>query len=60
MDKLLLEDILGSLNARERELIYLRFFKEKTQTSIAKMMGMSQVQVSRLEKKILKALRERI
>ena len=55
-----LEDILGSLNARERELIYLRFFKEKTQTSIAKMMGMSQVQVSRLEKKILKALRERI
>ena len=60
LDKLLLEDILGSLNARERELIYLRFFKEKTQTSIAKMMGMSQVQVSRLEKKILKALRERI
>lgn len=60
LDKLLLEDILGSLNARERELIYLRFFKEKTQTSIAKRMGMSQVQVSRLEKKILKALRERI
>ena len=60
LDKLLLEDILGSLNARERELIYLRFFKEKTQTSIAKMMGMSQVQVSRLEKKILKALRERV
>ena len=44
----------------KRELIYLRFFKEKTQTSIAKMMGMSQVQVSRLEKKILKALRDRI
>ena len=60
LDKLLLEDVLGSLNARERELIYLRFFKEKTQTSIAKMMGMSQVQVSRLEKKILKAMRERI
>ncbi len=60
LDRILLEDILGSLNAKERELIYLRFFKEKTQTSVAKKLGMSQVQVSRLEKKILKSLRERL
>ena len=40
------------------ELIYLRFFKESTQTSIAQKMGMSQVQVSRMEKKILQRMRE--
>lgn len=60
LDRMLLEDMLGSLNAQERELIYLRFFQEQTQTSIARQMGMSQVQVSRLEKKILSRLRERL
>lgn len=60
LDRMLLEQILGSLDAKERELIYLRFFQEKTQTYIAKKMGMSQVQVSRLEKKILARLRERM
>ena len=60
LDRLLLEQMLGMLEPKERELIYLRFFMEKTQTCVAKKMGMSQVQVSRLEKKILKALRERI
>lgn len=58
LDKLMLEEVLGSLGARERELIYLRFFREKTQTCIAERMGMSQVQVSRLEKKILRKMRE--
>lgn len=57
LDRMLLEEVLGSLNARERELIYLRFFQEKTQTCIAEKMGMSQVQVSRLEKKILGQMR---
>ena len=57
LDRMLLEEVLGSLDARERELIYLRFFQEKTQTCIAEKMGMSQVQVSRLEKKILGQMR---
>lgn len=60
LNRMLLEQMLGSLDARERELIYLRFFQEKTQTDIAEKMGMSQVQVSRLEKKILNRLREEL
>ena len=58
LDRMLLEPMLGSLNTEERELIYLRFFKERTQSNIAKKMGMSQVQVSRMEKKILRRMRE--
>lgn len=60
LDRMLLEQILGTLEARERELIYLRFFQDKTQAFIAEKMGMSQVQVSRLEKKILQRLREKL
>ncbi len=60
LNRMLLEQILGTLEARERELIYLRFFQEKTQSYIAEKMGMSQVQVSRMEKKILKRLREKL
>lgn len=60
LNKMLLEQVLGSLDAKERELIYMRFFQEKTQMQIAGELGISQVQVSRMEKKILKALRERI
>lgn len=60
LDRLLLEQMLGMLESKERELIYLRFFMEKTQTCVAKKMGMSQVQVSRLEKKILSRLREKL
>ena len=58
LDRMLLEQMLGSLNTEERELIYLRFFKERTQSNIAKKMGMSQDQVSRMEKKILRRMRE--
>ena len=58
LDRMLLEQMLGSLNTEERELIYLRFFKERTQSNIAQKMGMSQVQVSRMEKKILRRMRE--
>ena len=60
LDRLLLEQMLGMLEPKERELIYLRFFMEKTQTCVAKKMGMSQVQVSRLDKKILSRLREKL
>ena len=60
LDRILLEEILGSLDARERRLIYMRYFQEKTQTEIAGELGISQVQVSRLEKRILKNLREKL
>ena len=45
------------MDKEERKLIYLRYFAEKTQTQVGKEMGISQVQVSRMEKKILKKMR---
>ena len=60
LNKMLLEQLLGSLEAKERELIYLRFFQEKTQMQIAGELGISQVQVSRMEKKILERMRKQM
>lgn len=60
IDKITLMQILDTLEPREKQIIVLRYFKEKTQAQIAKMLGISQVQVSRLEKKILKELRKKI
>lgn len=60
LNRILLEEILGTLNARERQLICLRYFKDMTQTETAAELGISQVQVSRMEKKILSALREKL
>ena len=57
LNRLFLEEILGELDGKERELIFKRYFLEKTQSAIAEEMGISQVQVSRLEKKILLKLR---
>ena len=57
VNRMFLEQALGTLDRKERELIYLRFFQDRTQSSIAQQMGMSQVQVSRMEKKILHRLR---
>ena len=60
VDRLLLEEVLKTLEGRERQLIYMRYFQEKTQAVIARQLGISQVQVSRLEKKILGKLRKKI
>ena len=48
---------MAELDEMEEKLIMLRYFKEMTQTEVADRLGISQVQVSRLEKKILKKLR---
>lgn len=60
IDKLVLQNILNSLSKEEREIIVLRYFKEQTQAKVAKVLGISQVQVSRIEKKILGNLREKL
>jgi len=60
IDKIALRQILETLKPRERQIIILRYFKEKTQIQIANMLGISQVQVSRIEKKILEEIREKI
>ena len=57
LDLMVLKQLLETLDAQERQLIYLRYFADKTQTDVGKMMGISQVQVSRMEKKILNNLR---
>jgi len=58
VDIIALKDILSNLSAKERQIIMLRYFEEKTQTEIAKEIGVSQVQVSRIEKKIIQSIRE--
>lgn len=60
LNHLLLKQLLEQLTKEERQLIYMRYFANKTQSEIGKTMGISQVQVSRLEKKILGYLREKI
>ena len=60
LNRLFLEEILGKLEGEERELIYQRYFQEKTQSVIAKEMGISQVQVSRMEKRILRKIQEEV
>lgn len=57
LNRMFLEEALKTLKPEERQIIYLRYFCDKTQSAIAQKLGISQVQVSRLEKKILKRLR---
>ncbi len=60
IDKIALKQVLDTLKPREKQIIVLRYFKEKTQVQIAKLLGISQVQVSRIEKKILQELKTKI
>lgn len=55
-----LRSALSTLNEKDRLLIFLRYFRDKTQTETAAALGMTQVQVSRREKKLLAAMREQI
>lgn len=58
VNRLLLKELISNLEPRERQLIVLRYFKNKTQTETAATLGVSQVQVSRLESKILKKMKD--
>lgn len=60
LDHLLIEELLANLDTRERELIILRYYCNETQSKIAEYFGVSQVQVSRMEKRVLRQLREKI
>ena len=57
INKVLISELLSHLDVRERQIIVLRYFKEKTQAQIAEIIGVSQVQISRIEKNVLKKLR---
>lgn len=60
VDKITIEELINSLNNREQKLIKLRFYGEKTQMQVAKILGISQVQVSRIEKRILNNFKEKL
>lgn len=60
VNKLCLMEALEQLDEKEKKIIVLRYFKDLTQTQIAKSIGISQVQVSRIEKKVLERMRNKI
>lgn len=57
INKVMIDDILSRLTEREKEIILLRYFRGKTQSEIAKIIGVSQVQISRIEKKAIERIR---
>lgn len=57
LDRLDLKKVIGLLPERERKILFLRYFKEKTQEEVGEIMGLSQVQISRIERKVLERLR---
>ncbi|MFC6332337.1 RNA polymerase sporulation sigma factor SigF [Paenibacillus septentrionalis] len=59
-DKMALAEAIEGLSERERTIVYLRYYRDKTQSEVASRLGISQVQVSRLEKKILKLIKDQI
>ena len=59
VDNIVLKDIIENLEPRERDIITLRYFEDKTQSQVAKIIGVSQVQVSRIEKRVLAKIREK-
>ena len=60
LDILVLQQLLETLSAEEREVIYLRYFADRTQTEVGKLLKTSQVQVSRMEKRILEKMRKMV
>ncbi len=60
LNHILVEQLLETVGERERRLLQLRYYEGKTQCEVAELLSMSQVQVSRLEKKLLLQLRERV
>ena len=59
-NKIAISKLVGELESRDKQVILLRYFKDKTQTDVAKILGISQVQVSRIEKRILQKMRREL
>ena len=60
VEKFALKDMIDSLDERDKKIILMRYFYDKTQSEIAKRLGVSQVQISRLENRILENLRKKL
>ena len=59
-NKIVLNKIINSLEKRDKEIILLRYYKDKTQSEVGKILGISQVQVSRIEKRILEKMKKEL
>lgn len=59
-NSLTVKQLISGLEKREKEVILLRFYKEKTQAQVAKILGITQVQVSRIERKILENMKRKL
>lgn len=60
VDRIVIKNILNDFTEREQKIIIMRYFKQKTQSQIAQVLGISQVQVSRIEKKVLSQMRQKL
>jgi RNA polymerase sporulation-specific sigma factor len=60
VNKIVIRNLMNELNQKEKEIILLRYYKEKTQVQVSKILGISQVQVSRIERKILNSMKEKL
>ena len=60
LDKFALRELIETLSSKEKQIIIMRYFLDKTQSEIAKELGVSQVQVSRIENKVLPDLKEKL
>ena len=60
INKIALKDLIENLKEREKQIILLRYYRGKTQTQVSKMLGITQVQVSRIERKILDYMKEKL
>jgi len=56
-NKMVVRDLIDGLQTRDKKIIMLRFFKEKTQSEVAKILGINQVQVSRIERRVLASMK---
>ena len=56
-NRISIRNMISALNEREKQIILLRYYKNNTQSQVAKILGISQVQVSRIEKKILERMK---
>ena len=59
-NKITIQELINNLENREKEVIILRYYKQKTQTQVAKILGITQVQVSRIEKKVLNSMKVKL
>ena len=57
VNRIFIKELLNKMDSRDRQIIMLRYFNGKTQSQVAKMLNISQVQVSRIEKKILNKMK---